>query len=76
MTEKGEYNAPNAMYSYRKADDNVHQLLVHEETGKIVKGIFELVDSGVSTLNVAKLLNERGISAPSEFQNMPGFTKQ
>lgn len=76
MAEKGEYNAPNAMYGYRKADDNVHQLVVHEETGKIVKEIFELVASGVSTLNVAKLLNERGISAPSEFQNMQGFTKQ
>ena len=76
MAEKGEYNAPNAMYGYRKANDNVQQLVVHEETGKIVKEIFELVASGVSTLNVAKLLNERGFSAPSEFQNMQGFTKQ
>lgn len=76
MAEKGEYNAPNAMYGYRKADDNVHQLIVHEETGQIVREIFELVASGLSPLKVAKILNERGVLPPSEFQNMQGFTKQ
>ena len=76
MAEKGEYNAPNAMYGYMKAEDNVHQLVVHEETGKIVKEIFELVASGLSPLKVAKILNERGVPAPSEFQNLQGFTKQ
>lgn len=76
MAEKGEYNAPNAMYGYRKAEDNVHQLVIHEEAGKIVREIFELVASGLSPLKVAKILNERGVLPPSEFQNMQGFTKQ
>lgn len=76
MAEKGEYNAHCAMYGYKKAEDNVHQLVIHEETGKIVKEIFELVASGLSPLKVAKILNERGIPAPSEFQNMQGYQKQ
>lgn len=76
MAEKGEYNAHCAMYGYKKADDNVHQLVIHEETGKIVKEIFELVASGVSPLKVAKMLNERGVPAPSEFQNMQGYQKE
>lgn len=76
MAEKGEYNAHCAMYGYKKAEDNVHQLVIHEETGRIVKEIFELVASGVSTLKVAKLLNERGVLAPSEFHNMQGYQKE
>ena len=76
MAEKGEYNASNAMYGYRKAEDNVHQLVIHEEAGKIVKEIFELVASGLSPLKVAKILNERGVLPPSEFQNMQGFSKR
>ena len=76
MAEKGEYNAHCAMYGYKKAEDNVHQLIIHEETGKIVKEIFELVASGVSPLKVAKMLNERGVPAPSEFQNMQGYQKE
>lgn len=76
MAEKGEYNAPNAMYGYKKADDNVHQLVIHEESANIVKEIFELAASGLSPLGVAKILNERGVLPPSEFQNMQGFSKQ
>lgn len=76
MAEKGEYNAHCAMYGYKKAENNIHQLVIHEETGKIVKEIFELVASGFSALKVAKLLNSRGILAPSEFQNMQGYQKE
>ncbi len=76
MAEKGEYNAHCAMYGYKKAEDNVHQLVVHEEAGKIVKEIFELVASGLSPLKVAKLLNERGVPAPSKFQSMQGYQKE
>lgn len=73
MAEKGEYNAHCALYGYKKAEDNIHQLVVHEKTGKIVKEIFELVASGISPLNVARILNERGIPAPSEFRNIEGY---
>lgn len=76
MAEKGEYNAHCAMYGYKKAEDNVHRLVIHEESGKIVKEIFELVASGLSPLKVAQMLNERKIPAPSEFQCMQGFQKQ
>ncbi|MDE6233929.1 MAG: recombinase family protein, partial [Lachnospiraceae bacterium] len=61
MAEKGEYNAHCALYGYKKSADNIHKLVIHEETGKIVKEIFELVASGLSTLKVAKMLNEREI---------------
>ena len=76
MAEKGEYNAHCAMYGYKKAEDNVHQLVVHEEAGKIAKEIFELVASGLSPLKVAKLLNEREVPAPSKFQSMQGYQKE
>ncbi len=75
MAEKGEYNAPCAIYGYKKAPDNIHKLVIHEITGKIVKEIFEFVASGVQPIKVAKMLNERGEPAPSEFHNLEGYTK-
>lgn len=54
MAEKGEYNAHCAMYGYKKADDNIHQLVIHEETGKIVHEIFEMMASGITPLTIAK----------------------
>lgn len=61
MAEKGEYNAHCAMYGYKKADDNIHQLVIHEETGKIVHEIFEMMASGITPLKIARLLNQRGV---------------
>ena len=76
MAEKGEYNAHCALYGYKKADGDIHKLAIHEETGKIVREIFEMMASGVSTLKIARLLNQRGIPAPSKFHNMGGYQKQ
>ena len=66
MAEKGEYNAHCAMYGYKKAEDNIHKLVIHEETGKIVHEIFEMMASGITPLKIARLLNQRGVPAPSE----------
>lgn len=73
MAEKGEYNAPCALYGYKKADDNIHQLVIHEETGKVVREIFEWMAAGISSTKIARMLNEKGILAPSEFHNQDGF---
>lgn len=76
MAEKGEYNAHCAMYGYKKAEDNIHKLVIHEETGKIVHEIFEMMASGITPLKIARLLNQRGVPAPSEFQKMRGYQKE
>lgn len=47
-----------------------------EETGKVVREIFELMASGISPIKIARLLNQRGIPAPSKSHNMEGCRKQ
>jgi len=47
-----------------------------EETGKVVREIFDLMASGISPIKIARLLNQRGIPAPSKSHNMEGCRKQ
>ncbi len=76
MAEKGEYNAHCALYGYKKSEGNIHKLAIHEETGKTVREIFEMMASGISPRKIARILNQRGIPAPSVFHNMQGYRKQ
>ena len=76
MAEKGEYNAHCALYGYKKSEGNIHKLAIHEETGKIVREIFEMMASGISPRKIARILNQRGIPAPSKFHDMEGFRRQ
>lgn len=73
--EQGEYRASYVLYGYQKAKENKHQLVIHEKNGKIVREIFELAVSGISSLKIAKMLNERGVLAPSEFHHQEGSKK-
>ncbi|MDE6056015.1 MAG: recombinase family protein, partial [Lachnospiraceae bacterium] len=76
MAEKGEYNATFTMYGYRRDRGSIHQLVIHEETGEVVREIFSLAASGMSPLKIAQLLNEKGIPSPSETQNMQGYRQE
>lgn len=74
MAEKGEYNAPSTMYGYKRDAENIHRLVVSEETGDVVREIFSLVASGISPLKVAKLLNAKGVPAPAEVRYAHGWS--
>ena len=73
MAENGKYSASCAFYGYQKSLDNNHKLLIHEETACVVREIFEQIISGISAANIARSLNEREISPPSEFHYTEGF---
>lgn len=75
MAEKGEYNAHCALYGYKKDKADKHKLVIHEETGKVVKSIFDMMIAGMSTMQIAKLLNEKGINCPSEFHKENAYMK-
>ena len=76
MAEKGEYNAACVLYGYQKAADNIHQLVISKEAGSVVREIFSMAASGMSPIRIARLLNEKGIPAPSETQHMQGCQKE
>ncbi len=76
MAEEGKYNACCALYGYKKAEGDIHQLVIHEETGEVVREIFGLMASGISPVKIARLLNQRGIPAPSRSHDMEGCRKQ
>ncbi len=50
---EGNFTGSYAPYSYMKDPNNKHELIVNPETGPIVKKIFELAKSGLTTFKIS-----------------------
>ena len=61
-----------AIYGYNKRGNN---LVVNEETSKIVKEIFELYSKGWGYRKIAIYLNKKGILTPSQVRNFKNAKK-
>ena len=62
-----KYNSPFAMYGYLKSNGS---LVIDNESGAIVRRIFDMLDSNISTTQVAAIFNDEGISTPAEYKEM------
>lgn len=66
--EKGKFvNHPP--FGYTKDAIDKHRMIPDPETAPIVQEIFRKIISGMSTSEVAKLLNGRGIPTPLQYKN-------
>jgi len=63
---QGKFLAWQPPYGYMKDPEDKHQIILDEETAPIVKEIYEMSLSGLSTRKIAKILTERGVSTPGE----------
>ena len=61
---EGKFTGPFAPYGYMKDPNNKHQLLINPETGPVVKRIFELARSGLTTFKISVILNKDKILKP------------
>jgi len=61
----GTYTPARLPYGYRKVqNNNIVEWAIEEETGAIVRRIFEMTKQGASGYSIAKELNSQGIPSP------------
>jgi len=73
--QKGEFIGTWAVYGYRKCLDDRHRIEPDEETAPVVRDIFQWRLSGMSILQIARRLNEAGISSPARYHYLKGDAK-
>ena len=62
--KQGKFMGSKAPFGYIKSPEDKYKLIGDEETGDIVKRIFNLFASGESARHIATILNEEGILSP------------
>lgn len=70
--ESGQYVSGNCPFGYRKDPDNRHSLVVAEDEAEIVRRIFAMAEQGMSSVKIAKTLNEQEIKTPIEYKMEKG----
>jgi hypothetical protein len=74
--ENGEYACANAPFGYRKDAKDRHRLLVVPQEGEIIRRIFTLAAEGMSSMEIALLLNQEQVKTPIQFKIEAGETKR
>ena len=72
--ENGEYISPCEPFGYEKSPDDRHMLVVCEDEAAVVRRIFGLAREGVTSCQMAKLLNAENVPTPIEFKIRKGKT--
>lgn len=70
--ESGQYVSGNCPFGYRKDPNDRHSLVVAEDEAEIVRRIFAMAEQGMSSVQIAKTLNEQGIKTPIEYKMEKG----
>ena len=74
--KKGQYTGPNAVYGYRK-DENDHNHLVPDPyAAEVVRAIFQWRMKGMSDSRIADKLNLEGVLSPLEYKLQNGVGVQ
>ena len=67
---RGEYWGGNGFYGYQVHPHNKKRLIVDEQVRDIIVMIFESCVAGMTTSEIAQMLNDMGI--PSPLEHIPG----
>lgn len=70
---KGEYIGGHPFYGYVKDPKDKHHLIVDENVRSVIEKIFQLSIDGLSTMSIAKILNEDNILSPAEYKKSKGI---
>ncbi|MCL2189131.1 MAG: recombinase family protein [Defluviitaleaceae bacterium] len=71
--KKGEFISPWAIFGYKKSETERNKLVIDGESAEYVRLIFSLATDGNNTVQIAKILNARGIPTPSEYKRRNGI---
>jgi DNA invertase Pin-like site-specific DNA recombinase/ssDNA-binding Zn-finger/Zn-ribbon topoisomerase 1 len=74
--ENGEYACANTPFGYRKVATDRHKLLVVPREAEIIRRIFNLAANGMTSMEIALLLNKERVKTPIQFKIEAGETKR
>lgn len=70
--EKGQFVGAFASYGYRKSPSDHNKLEIDPVAAQVVRRVFDLFESGMGKVRIAKTLNAEGIPCPSEYKRLNG----
>ena len=70
--EKGNYISTYCPFGYEKEPNHKHMLVIAEDEADIVRHIFDMAISGMTSMQIAKSFNMEGIKTPIEFKIAKG----
>lgn len=73
LQSEGKFVGAFASYGYKKDETDRHKLIIDEPAAIIVRRIFELYNSGVGKISIARTLNDENIPCPSEYKRLNGL---
>ena len=74
--EKGEYQGSWAPFGYVKSKTEKNKLEIEPEQAQAVKMIFNLYTSGNTSIDIVRILNEKGIKSPGLYANQPKYMQR
>ena len=69
---RGLYWGGPSFYGYKLDPNNKHRLVKDDAVSQYISTIFDLCISGLSTMQIAKKLNEMGIPSPAAYKKQSG----
>ena len=76
LAEKGYCVAPYAFFGSQKAPGNKHTLLVDEDAAAVVRRVFDLFTSGLSTTDIARKFNTEGVLTPLQRKRLQAVSRK
>lgn len=73
IKEQGNFVGSEAPFGYRKNPENRHRLLIEEDEAEVVRRIFSMYEGGMSSVQIAKVLNEEGVKTPAQVRVEKGL---
>lgn len=70
--KQGRYWGGQAFYGYKLHPSDKHRLIVDHTVKDNIQLIYELCIQGLSTMQIARQLNEKGILSPAEYKKQNG----
>ena len=71
--KQGVHIGAFARYGYEKAPERKGHLIIDPEAAEVVREVFELFARGHGKVDIARILNERGLPNPTEYKRLKGL---
>jgi hypothetical protein len=73
--KNGKFISPFAFYGYVKDPADKHKLLIDDAAAEVVRRVFDLAESGLTSTKIAKILNDEKIPTAQEWKQQQGFKR-
>lgn len=71
--KNGQHIGAFALYGYMKDPEQKGHLIIDEEAAEVVREVFNLFVQGYGKMEIARILNARGIPNPTEYKRQKGL---